>query len=127
MKNVIQSVFMAVALVALSGAAYAADSSATVTYRQAKRDVGQFPEFGYVAVTANASSTAVGFTFDLPVPEGKTSADILDFIGVASTVSGSTKPFLITRSGITVTVSGSSMTSGTITSGDIVKGVVIYK
>ncbi|TPM41417.1 hypothetical protein [Mesorhizobium sp. B2-3-4] len=107
--------------------AQAADTSATVTLRTTAKPVGATPTVGYVHITANSNSTANGFTFDLPVPKGKKSSDIVGFVGQMTTVSGSLKSPNIVRVGATVTVTGSNATSGTIASGDVLRGIVVYQ
>lgn len=123
----IKSLLMAsTACVGLLAGAYAADTSSTINLRKVVEN-GGIPDTGYVHVTANASSTAAGFTFDLPVPDGMTSQNIVGFLPVAYSVSGSHKPLNITRVGATVTVSGSNAASGTVAVGDVIRGIVHYQ
>jgi hypothetical protein len=107
-------------------AAHAADTSSSVQVRKSVTPVGVSPQVGYVHVTASATNIANGFTFDLPVPFGRRSADIVGFMGNLYSPSGSVKTATMIRSGATVAVSNSNMTSGTVANGDIVRGIVIY-
>jgi len=127
MNKLFGSIMVAVMGAGIAAGALAADTSSTVSIRKTVVPVGNAPQIGYVKVTATASATTNGLTFDVPVPAGMTSSNIVDVLGVAQTVSGSTKPLLITRSGVTVTVSGTNMSSGTLVSGDVVKAIVIYQ
>lgn len=106
--------------------ALAADVSVTVTHRSAQPVVGLNPPMGIVVGTL-VTPTA-GVSFDLPVPSGKTSNDILDYDVEVRTSSGAgPKPVVVSRSGATVTVSGSVMTSGTLSNGDVLKARAYYK
>lgn len=127
MNKLLSSIMVAVMGVGFAAGALAADTSSTVSIRKSIVPVGSAPQIGYVKVTLTAASVSTGLTFDVPVPAGMTSSNIVDVLGVAQTVSGSTKPLLITRSGVTVTVSGTNMSSGTLVSGDVVKAIVIYQ
>ncbi len=122
--NKIKLLLASTALVgALTGAVFAADTSATINVRKSVTPVGVSPQVGFVKATI--TSAVNGATFDLPAPRG--SANILDVLAQAENVSGSAKPLNITVSGSVVTISGSNMTSGTMAVGDVVKAIVIYK
>lgn len=113
---------------ALAGAAYAADTSVTINIRKHIVPDGLNALFSPFKATATSGAASAGtFTFDLPVAPGKTSSDILEVLRNAHTVNGAPKPLNMVVSGTTMTVSNSNMTSGTIATGDVVRGMVIYK
>jgi hypothetical protein len=107
----------------LSGAAFAADTSSTVV-REIVKPLGVSPQIGYVEATATNATN--GFTFDLPV--AKKTSDIIGvvLVGYASGTHA-VKPLSISVNGRTVTVSGSTLPSGTLAVGDYVKGTVIFR
>jgi hypothetical protein len=111
---------------AFTGAAHAADVSVTNVVRRAYPVVGMNPPVGLL--TATIQSTPVGISVTLPIPNGKTSADIAMVEAEVRTSSGAgPKPVTVTVSGNTLIVSGSNMTSGTLASGDKLQAKVYYK
>ena len=106
----------------------AADTSVSIISRGYVTPVGEFPQVGYVHADATAAAVSANrLTFDLPLRTGMKASDITGYLPTAQNVSGSIKPLNITRSGQTVTVTGSNMTSGTMAVSDTIRVMVIYR
>lgn len=126
MNKHINRLLVAAVMAGASALAFAADTSATITVRKTVVPVGVSPQMAYVHVDVPASAvSANALTFDVPAPKG--ASNIIGFLYGTYNVSGSTKPLTVTRSGKTVTVTGSNMTSGTLAISDTIRGVVVYK
>lgn len=114
------------AMVGASAPAAAVDSSVTVLYRGPAKVIGLNPSFG--VLRARLVTPTAGISISLPIPAGKTSADIAEYdAGVFTSAGVGPKPATYTLVGGTLGVSGSNMTSGTLSNGDILKARVYYK
>ncbi|TPL98318.1 hypothetical protein [Mesorhizobium sp. B2-3-10] len=118
------SLFMGLAMLGAAFCAHAADTSSTITSRKAPDLGGMAPIVGYVEAVSLVSGSQ-SFTFDIPAPRG--SSNILGVNFTTTDVSGTAKPLTVSRSGATVTVTGSNATSGTLAVGDTVRAVVVYQ
>lgn len=122
---------VAVAGSILTGAAFAADTSSTITIRQNVTPIGMTPQVGIVKATATASATSAGiFTYDVLLP---TSRVLNGCVNEVRDAAGNPKPIGVAVSATTinvgvatVTVSNSSMVSGTITTGDVATSLCTF-
>lgn len=122
MNKFIMALAMGLGLTTL---AHAADTSASIVVRKFVTPVGTSPQIGYThADVTSAAVSANRMTFDVPAPRG--SANIVGYMPASYNVSGSQKPLNITRSGNTITVTGSNMTSGTMAVSDSIRVITIY-
>jgi len=116
---------VAVMLGALMSAPHAADTSSTTSARKSIKPVGASPQIGFVhQVVSSGGVSANAFTFDVPAPKG--AGNIVGCLLASYDVSGSLKRLNMSRTSGTVTVTGSNATSGTIATGDSVRGLCVY-
>jgi hypothetical protein len=117
-KNVLGMVAVGVAL---SGAALAADTSASITTRQTPDLSGIWPTSSYVHAVATAAAQSAGsMTVDVLDPKSKVpTSKIVGCQTTAENVSGTAKLLTATRSGLTVTISAG--VSDTIRTSDTIR------
>lgn len=114
---------------ALSGAALAADSSATVVVRKNPVPMGVTPQVGYVKATATSGAASAGvYKYDVYYPLER---KVVGCITSVRDVSGSLKLSGVNYSAaskgvVNVTVSSSIATSGTVATGDVAQTLCGY-
>jgi len=115
--------------VALSGATLAADTSATINVRKNPTPMGVVPVIGFVKATATSSAASAGaYTYNVYYPQGRS---VVGCVTDVRDVSGSLKLSGVnygtaSRGIMTVTVSSSIATSGTVATGDVARTVCSY-
>lgn len=123
MKNIMQMLLFAVAVMVMAVPAEAADTSTTVIERSASTTAGYKDVVGLVKATAGAAADSAGaMTVDAPT----SGQSILGWTAETRASNGAEYFPLITLSGSMFTIADSGGTSGTLVSGSTVTISIVY-